>query len=430
MRRLLRPRPVALALLLAAVVAVIVYRPWIGAQARAFVVLSITLKTPFLAWAVRVATDEPRAEETVVAGVPTTVVRPGGGDRWPVLVFVNGATARGRHHPAVQRLARGLARAGYVVLVPDLPGLARGEISDRTVAATVAVARAAADRPDVRGGRVGLVGVSVGTTLALLAAEDPALAERVSVVAGIAPYTDLAKVVRLATTGLYREGGRLVRYRHSSFVALAVARSLVSGLPAGRDRRLLVARLRAVDDDAHDPLAGLRALSTAHLSPAARAVVELLANRDPRRFDKLYAALPVQLRAGIERLSPLSAARRLRAPVVLASAPHDKYFPLAESRALARAATGVELTVTPTLAHAVPKPSFGDLAGLFRFDGFVVRALHASSAHGSRARAGFGPTSRGQLALCPAGSGCQSGASLSAPSLVSFLTPPPSAFMT
>ena len=75
-----------------------------------------------------------------------------------------------------------------------------------------------------------------------------------------------------------------------------------------------------------------------------------------------------------ERLGP-----GLRAPVEIASAPHDKYFPLGETRALARAATHarVRLTVTSTLHHAVPSLSLSDVADLFRFDGWAVRSLRS-----------------------------------------------------
>jgi hypothetical protein len=104
----------------------------------------------------------------------------------------------------------------------------------------------------------------------------------------------------------------------------------------------------------------------------------LLRNRDPSRFDALYAKLPTQVRRDVAQLSPLRSAARLRAPVDLASAPRDKYFPPAESNALARAASGVHVTVTATLDHAVPRPSIRDLRDLFRFDGFVVRFLHAA----------------------------------------------------
>ena len=373
-------RACLLALLVAALVSAVVYRSWLDAQVRTAAVLSVTLKVPALGSVTRAVTDTPRVDDTVVAGVPTLVVRPGGGTRWPTLVFMNGVTSRGRHHPDVERLARALARVGFLVLVPDPPGLAQGEVTERTLEATIAVVRAAADRPDARGGRVGLVGVSVGGSLALLAAEDATLAERVTVVAGIAPYSDLANIVRLATTGYAIEEGQLVSYAAQSFLPLVIARSLVGVLPPSSERSTLLAQLLRLHEGAPDPLALFRRLKPEQVDPSARALVELLANRDPSRFDRLYEALSPALRATIERLSPLDGAARLRAPVEIASAPHDKYFPLSETRALAQDATHthVRLTVTSTLHHAIPSLSLSDIADLFRFDGWVVRALRAA----------------------------------------------------
>jgi pimeloyl-ACP methyl ester carboxylesterase len=364
----------ALGILLVALAAGIIFRSTVVAQARAFVVLTTTLDPPVLAWTVRQLTGEPDAEEIVLARVPTTLVRPDGSGPWPAVVFVNGATRRGRHHPHVRRLARGLARAGYVAVVPDVPGLRRGEITVRTAMRTIAVVRAVSERPDVREGRVALFGVSVGATLALLAAEEPTLAARVSVVAGVAPYSDIVEVIRIATTGFYRTGGRLLPYRAEAFLALVTARSLAAALPPGRDRSRLLGRLRAVDDDAPAPLRVLRGGWTGELGGRARTLAMLLRNRDPRRFDRLYASLPRAFRARMRRLSPIVAADRLRAPVEIASAPHDKYFPLSESRSLAREAN-VRITVTSTLDHAVPEASPSGVADLFRFHAFIVRAL-------------------------------------------------------
>jgi alpha-beta hydrolase superfamily lysophospholipase len=364
----------ALAVLLLALVAGVVYRSTLVAQARAFVVLTTTLDPPVLAWTVRVLTGEPDVEEIVLAEVPTTFVRPDGSGPWPAVVFVNGATRRGRHHPHVRRLARGLARAGYVAAVPDLPGLRRGEITARTAERTIAVVRAVSARADVREGRVALFGVSVGATLALLAAEDRILASRIAVVAGVAPYTNLVEVIRIATTGFHRSRGRLLPYRAESFLSLVMARSLAAALPPSPDRSRLLRRLRVVDDDAPAPLAVLGDPWASELGGQARRVVLLLRNRDPRRFDRLYAELPGSFRARVRRLSPIVGADRLRAPVEIASAPHDKYFPLSESRALDREAD-VRITVTSTLEHAIPEASPGGVADLFRFHAFIVRAL-------------------------------------------------------
>ena len=357
----------------------VLYRDWLASQVRAAIVLSVALEAPVLMWTVAALTDEPLVTEARLAGQPATVVRPGAGGPWPALVFVNGATPLGHTHPDVQRLARGLGRAGFLVAVPELPGLRRGEITVRTARATVGVVGAVARRPDVRQGRVGLLGVSAGTTLALLAAEHPTLARRVSVVAGLAPFADMRKVVMLATTDYYPAPRGRIRYAADPFLALAVGRSLAASLPPGRDRRRLVAALAPIDDEARDPLAVVRRSRWLRLGGAGRALVRLLANRDPRRFTRLYAALPPGLRFDIRRLSPIRGARRLQAPVELASAPRDSYFPLAESDSVVHAAPEARLTVTRTLEHAIPAVSLRDLRHLLRLDGFVVRVLAKAS---------------------------------------------------
>lgn len=374
-------RTCVLVVLLAVAASVVVYRSWLGAQVRAAGVLSVALNVPVLDWATRTVTETPRVNQyAVVAGVPTSVVRPGSGRRWPELVFFNGVTARGRFHPDVERLAQALARLGFLVLVPDLPGMRTGAVTGNTLTAAIAVIRAAEKRPDAEGGRVGLLGVSLGASLALLTAEQPSLAGRITVVAGIAPYTNLRNIVRLATTGDTLEQGRLVPYTADPFMSLVIARSLIAMLPPSSERDAILTKLLAVSENAPHPLALLRTLDPARFDPDVRAVVELLANRSPSRFARLYAALPPALRASEQRLSPLADATRLRAPVDIASAPHDKYFPLSETRDLAHAATHtrVELTVTDTLHHAIPSLSLPDLTGVFAFDDWVVHVIEAA----------------------------------------------------
>jgi pimeloyl-ACP methyl ester carboxylesterase len=342
--------------------------------------MSTTLHTPVLSWTVRQLTDTPRIEDVEVAGSPSTLARPGGGDGpWPAILFVNGATRLGRKEPEVEDLARGLARAGYLVVVPDLKGLKEGELTDATVAATVAAARAVAARPDVREGRVGLVGVSLGATLALLAAEREALAGRVSVVSAITPYTDLKEVIRLATTGYRRQGDLLIPRPTAPYVSLVVARSLAAALPPSDFQRNLLAQLEAVDDDDPDPLAALRALPLSGLPQEARSVIGLVANRNPRLFDQLYTALPAELKAGVARLSPITGAKRLRMRVELASSSQDKYFPLSQSQALVAAAPDARLTVTDAFSHVLPEPSLSHPRDLLRLDGWVLRSLKAAA---------------------------------------------------
>ena len=374
MKAVLRPWHLfALALVVVVAVLVVAGWSWIDAQARAVVVVSSVLETPVLTPAAETVTEEPVVEDTVFAGRPALVAKPEGEGPWPALLFVNGTIREGRNYPPVQNLARGLARAGYLVVVPDLPGLTTDEITEETVSSTVEMARAVADRPNAESGRVGLIGVSTGATLALLAAEDEEVRDQISVVAGVAPYTDIQTVLNIATTGHYRDGEKYGPYEADPFLSYVIAKSMLAALPPGEDRDALRAELEEIDRLDQDPLAGLRARPTGDLSPEARSVVKLLANEDPERFDGLYEALPSEIRERMERLSPLAGDEQITAPVELASGPADKYFPVSESFALGSIAADYRVTVTEAIDHS--EFSFSDTLAFARFDGFVVRSL-------------------------------------------------------
>ena len=354
----------------------VVYWPWVNAQARAVVVISSVLDAPILSPAVEAASGEPRFADVGVAGNPSLVVRPAGEGPWPAVFLVNGTIPEGRKLPGVRRLAEGFARAGYLVVVPDLPGLMEDRITPRTVHETTQVAHVVSTRSDVEDGEVALVGVSTGATLSLLAAEDPTLKGKVSVVAGVAPYSNIKTVLNVATTGHYRDSdGEMVRYEATPFLSYVVARSLVAALPPGEDRRTLSDELLRVGRENPHPLSDLRSRRTDDLGPEAKSVVALLANRDPQRFDALYAALPDEVRDDLEVLSPIAGTGRIRVPVKLATGPHDKYFPPSESYRLERVAPERTVTVTGVLDHAELNVTPGDIPAFVVFDAFVVHAL-------------------------------------------------------
>jgi pimeloyl-ACP methyl ester carboxylesterase len=355
------------------------YWSWVDAQARAVMVISSVLDAPVLTPAAEAVSGDPGFEDIPVAGNPTLVARPAGEGPWPAIFLVNGTVREGRKLPEVRNLAEGFARAGYLVVVPDLPGLTEGKITPDTARETVEVAREVSARPDVEDREVALVGVSTGATLALLAAEKVSLEGRVSVVAGIAPDSDIRTVVNIATTGHYRRSdGELIRYEADSFLPYVIAHSLVAALPPGEDRRTLSGELASVDREDPDPLSGLRARRTDDLGPGARSVVGLLANRKPERFAALYADLPDDVRHDLEELSPLAGTGRIRVPVELATGPHDKYFPPSQSYALERVAPQRRVTVTEALDHAKLEVSPGDVPAFATFDAFVVRSLRTA----------------------------------------------------
>jgi hypothetical protein len=154
-----------------------------------------------------------------------------------------------------------------------------------------------------------------------------------------------------------------------------IARSLAAALPPGPGRDTLSADLDAIPDNARDPLTRAEQLPRAGLGAPELALLRLLGARTPARYATVYRSLPAAVRSGLRRLSPLTGAARLNAPVEIASSPHDSYFPAAQYGPFLRAAPDARLTVTSALGHAVPRASLTDPGGLLGLDEFAVRSL-------------------------------------------------------
>ena len=322
-----------------------------------------------------------RAEETLVGGVPATVYRPGRGrGPWPCVVVLPGVTRQGRAHPAFPAIGRCLAATGHVAVVAEPEGLAVGELTPETLAQARAAVGEAAISKEARADGVTLVGVSGGATLTLLVAADPEVGPRVRRVTAVAPCCDIGEALRMVTTGRYRLRGKPYPFSPGDFFRLVIVRSVVAWLPPAGDRARLRAHLLALEDYGPEPLAGLRSWPRDGLGDGARALLELVANEDPERFDGLFAALPDQLRANVELLSPVAHAASVAAPVEVVVPRQDKYLPLADAYGFSVACPRARLTVLGALSHVVPTLSPSDVRGLAQLDAVLVRLFAGARA--------------------------------------------------
>jgi pimeloyl-ACP methyl ester carboxylesterase len=348
-------------------------RPSLGIRIRTLALLSVVMNTPVVAWVTRRLTSEPRVEVSEIGGTSVSILRPAGRGPWPAIMFVNGAHPLRRKEPVVARVADGFARAGYLVVVPDLPGLGVGEVTMRTVEAAATVVREATARPDVRGGRIALVGASTGASIAILLAARPDLAHRISLVSSVTPYADLRRMICLATTTRYENGDRSRAYGVTNLLRRAVARSMMVTLSCDEERERLLERVGDILEQ-DDPFARLPASSDA-VDQEARAIVRLLENRDLDSFSELWGGLPDHLRSVIGQLSPVTIACDVHAHVELAVPPLDRYFPVDEAEELVRSLPSARLTVTSALDHTRPGASLRELGELRAFGAFVARTL-------------------------------------------------------
>jgi dienelactone hydrolase len=119
-----------------------------------------------------------------------------------VALLVSGLHPSGIDEPRLVRLARQLAANHLVIVTPDIPELARFEITPRITEAiersAVWLATQSGLAPD---GKVGLMGISFSGGLSLVAAARPSLAGHVSFVFAFGGHEDLPRVIRYLCTG-------------------------------------------------------------------------------------------------------------------------------------------------------------------------------------------------------------------------------------
>jgi pimeloyl-ACP methyl ester carboxylesterase len=274
------------------------------------------------------------------------------------LLMVPGVAPEGRDDPRLVAFAGALARHGFVVFVPELPGLRAQRVGREDPRAIAAAGEALAScLPPDTPSRLAVAAISYAVAPAILAALTEPGGERVALIVGIGGYHDVTAAITYLLTGYYRpEPAAPWRYGTPKPVARWVF-VLASALqaPEPRDRELLTAIARA---KLADPDADIGRLA-AGLGAGGSAMLALARNTDPDRVPALLAALPASVRADIEvfdlKRYPLQA---LHAHLLLIHGRDDPLIPASESLALAAAmpAGQADVFVVGNLGHVDIRP--------------------------------------------------------------------------
>ena len=230
----------------------------------------------------------------------------------PAILVVPGATPAGVTDSRVNAVARGLARAGRTVFIPELD-LYREQF---TKADLERIVQAVGGLAEWSGRPVTVLGFSYGGSFALVAAADPRMEGRLARVATLGAYYDLEGVIQAVTTG-----GSIVDDRFIPWDAHPIAEAVL----AARTAELL-------PEEERDPLlAALDGkLDPEDLAPDARALYDLLVNDDPTLTAELAGRLPSPLRALIEGFSPSQVADQIAVPVLAVHSTDDPVVHYAE----------------------------------------------------------------------------------------------------
>jgi dienelactone hydrolase len=258
--------------------------------------------------------------------------RPAGG-----ILLVFGVNNLGRNHPAIVRVADALARTGVAVLVPDSRTLLEGRLEVGEIDGVVDAFRLLATRPEVDRERLGIVGFSVGGSLALLAARDPAIAEQVRWVNAFGAFADAETYLASVASHAHREdAGAEVSWTPTPLAREVFLQFLLDQVSDPDDRAALEDAFAdaILAGDRPEPDADLRAFLD---SGAARTVHDLLTATSLDEARRVIGALPPESLAFIDAISPARHLGGLEADVYLMHETEDHHVPYVESRRLASA---------------------------------------------------------------------------------------------
>ena len=273
-----------------------------------------------------------------------------GRERRAAVVVTHGFAHEGIADPRLQELCRRLARAGFVVMAPEFDEMRHYRLGLGDTAALERAVDTVAAHPDVDAARVCVAAFSFGAAPALIALSHEPLKSRVAAAMVFGGFFDLRRAFDYVLTGGYRLDGVAQRavLPTEDDDRWKFLRANLDVLPASPTRDAFAAALdRLVDDRSHTP-------DRPAWSPAEHAAFALFANRDPDRFDALYAVVAPYVDGWVRRLSPCEYAAQLTTSLLVVHSRTDPKTPYTESLALSRGlpnAPPVHLAVLNTFSH-------------------------------------------------------------------------------
>lgn len=273
--------------------------------------------------------------------------RPGWGDRHPALMMVNGATVLGNDDPETTRLAEALARAGYLVMLPEFPFIREGNLEPRAPAIMGAAFARLRSLQEASGMPVGAFGFSVGGGMLLAAAGRYEAFANAAYVGALGAYYDLDTYLASVIARTQMRAGAPAAWDPAPEVRLRLPLAAASAISDSRDRALLEEELRANDGrTATDP--------PPDMGTEAGSLWRALGAPDYDLALARLRGLPPTLRQLFDDLSPRTNWAAIRAPVFWLHDVGDRFEPVseAETAALNAHAGPTRFQRTALLSHA------------------------------------------------------------------------------
>ena len=284
----------------------------------------------------------------------------------PGMLVVHGVHHLGIDEPRLVAFARALSASGIQVLTPELASLADYQVDARSIDV---IGYAARDLSQSLHQKVGVLGISFGGGLSLLAASKPQFERHIRFVVSVGAHDDLERVSQFFITNqIVRPDGTILQMTAHEYGPLVLIYSHTEDFFPPADVATAHEALRLLLWEKVDE----SRKQAEQLSPPSRAKMELLYNHQIEPLAAEIKRVIAQHRAEMAAVSPHDQLKSLHVPVLLLHGSADNVIPPTELLWLQRDVPSADLVLaltSPVLSHVSleGKPTLADNLRLVHF---------------------------------------------------------------
>ncbi|MDP1845959.1 MAG: hypothetical protein Q8L09_04410 [Candidatus Moranbacteria bacterium] len=260
--------------------------------------------------------------------IETNLYRPKKKGKQAALVYVHGVNELGKDDPRLDSLARSFSRAGFAVLVPQLPDMSPGKLNPKAISEIEKSIEYISQRKDIIAPeKIGVLGFSIGSGPAMIAVSNLQNQIPTKFMISFGGYYDLREVIGFCTTGHFFYQGKDYFIEPDPQSRWFFVRYYADFIKNREDAELLkqIAQIKIAD-----PAADTSDMS-GRLSAEGKSIFDLITNTDPARVNELTDSLPQELKDFILKLDPAKQVENIPADLFVVHSLNDNVIPFSQS---------------------------------------------------------------------------------------------------
>ena len=264
--------------------------------------------------------------------VSMDIYLPTGSGTHSAVVLYMGVVPPDRDEHRIVSLAEGLARSGFIVVIPWLDTQQQNRLITRDIDKLVQVFQHVTTLDRVDPERVGMAGICTGASMVMIAAQDIRIRNQVKFINFFAGYYDAIDLVKAIGTRSRFYGDEIRPWNPDTLTMTIVTYHLIEGVDDLRDRhilsRIFIGHESVDETEIHT------------LNTEAKAVLAILNGTSFEHIDNLIEQLPAETLDYLKLISPSNNIENLNAKVFIMHDRADNLVPSEESRRLFEAIKG------------------------------------------------------------------------------------------